>query len=1054
MSAKKVNLSYSSNVLEHSKKYQTALKKVLPCKSSVNIPLYKGFYGKNYQSISLENFVNYIKNGNPPTNNIKPLIIQLRAVYNDTTLTEKQRENKSSILKKQLPCISTSCFVGQNQTKHKKNIISFTGLIQIDFDHLTNVPEKLKTFKSDIYTNVCFISPRGQGIKLIVKIDKTKDFLKLFLGLEQYYLKEYGLQLDKGCKNENRLMFLSYDPEVLHNPQSATFTDEYIAPEPEPKKHTTKKVYAKISTDKEQNIYKNHINRVLDSVEKKLTSASIGTRHTELNRQSTLLGGYVGGGFISEYEAISFLNSIVESIFNNDKSLKTELKTAKDGLNYGQSTPITKEDVLDDFNKYIANKTTYDFKPTHDNKHTQKSIFKLQYDEVLNVKEWTSEKSNILTKRIKENKRLFLVAPTGTGKTRAIFEKIIPELQKEGKKCLVAVPLRSLAKQISKEYNIEDLKGGYNNAELNTAVGEGKAVATYDTAVKIAHNFDYIFIDEAHNFLSAYSFKSNAIKNLWQNTESKNLIFITATPPLNLFKSLGFRMIKINSALHQPESISIRKSLTSPLKTAIAHIKQSDLKGGSLFLKIKSKSILQSVKKYLVQNNFATDKEILIINSDIEQRTNDKKEFDYLIENQKFNKNIKYILSTNYINDGVNIKDLNIKEVVNIENQYNPDPNELRQFIARFRLHKQLKYYIYLKEQATYRKVINTDKELIKTKTEVLKVINSLTVLNNSEFLNSNELDPLKATNFVYFDEVLQEFKTNEIAVLYSVYTKFANNLNTHNFINYLSEMYGLKIDLETYNFVDEAEINTADLDKLKADQTETQNKIYKLFSSHGQNEVFTFIAKHTKNNHLKELLKENRITASSFTIIDLNPEQLNLIRENFSNFETLTIRFFDFKKLDIADENIKSFIFSKDKESNIKTRGNASFNDLKQKIYILYLLIFKDELNSKINTISQYNLNVFKQIIEALKSYQGIELDFFELKNILVPILPGSMFSQFYAKNKFINFIKLFFEVEIIRQKTNGKEKRIYILKEQNNCDETLKKLFKKEHSKFYEPL
>lgn len=162
--------------------------------------------------LTIDKVVQRIKGGRS-----RILIDKLRAV-ND----KKERTN----LKKQLPSI---CFSGKFSKREDKALITHSGLIAIDFDHLDNRLLELKErLIKDKYTFLLFISPSGDGLKLVVKIPANiETHAKSAAALTDYYKDE---KLDE-FKDVSRICFESYDPDVYYNPESeifATLKEEQI----------------------------------------------------------------------------------------------------------------------------------------------------------------------------------------------------------------------------------------------------------------------------------------------------------------------------------------------------------------------------------------------------------------------------------------------------------------------------------------------------------------------------------------------------------------------------------------------------------------------------------------------------------------------------------------------------------------------------------------------------------------------------------------------------------------------------------------------------------
>ena len=127
---------------------------------------------------------------------------------------EKERKE----LKKQLPSI---CFSGKFSRREDKSLIEHSGLIAIDFDHVNErLPELKDRLKKDKYTFMLFVSPSGDGLKLVVKIPNSiQTHAKSAAALTDYYQDE---KLDE-FKDVSRICFESYDPDIYYNPESDIF---------------------------------------------------------------------------------------------------------------------------------------------------------------------------------------------------------------------------------------------------------------------------------------------------------------------------------------------------------------------------------------------------------------------------------------------------------------------------------------------------------------------------------------------------------------------------------------------------------------------------------------------------------------------------------------------------------------------------------------------------------------------------------------------------------------------------------------------------------------
>lgn len=138
-------------------------------------------------------------------------------------LVEKIRnctdKSQRTELKKQLPSI---CFSGKFSQRANNSCLEHSGLVCLDFDHLDKPDEFKKALKNDKYVMLAFISPSGDGLKVIVKIPTSiENHAASCRALKDYFKNE---KLDN-FEDVARVCFESYDTEIYINLQSEIFTD-------------------------------------------------------------------------------------------------------------------------------------------------------------------------------------------------------------------------------------------------------------------------------------------------------------------------------------------------------------------------------------------------------------------------------------------------------------------------------------------------------------------------------------------------------------------------------------------------------------------------------------------------------------------------------------------------------------------------------------------------------------------------------------------------------------------------------------------------------------
>ena len=112
-------------------------------------------------------------------------------------------------------------FSGTFSSRNDKNLMQHSGLLAVDFDHLTNLQEVRQLLLADEYfdTQLLFVSPSGDGLKWIIPIDTSQiPHGEYFAAVANYILQTYGIEVDKSGRDVSRACFLAHDPNAFINP--------------------------------------------------------------------------------------------------------------------------------------------------------------------------------------------------------------------------------------------------------------------------------------------------------------------------------------------------------------------------------------------------------------------------------------------------------------------------------------------------------------------------------------------------------------------------------------------------------------------------------------------------------------------------------------------------------------------------------------------------------------------------------------------------------------------------------------------------------------------
>lgn len=133
-----------------------------------------------------------------------------------------QTKAERNVIKKKLPAV---CFSGSFSKRSADGLIAHSGFICIDFDGFKDQDEldsKRFELEFDSYTYACFISPSGDGLKVLVKIPQDeKNHKGYFEALADYYASP---NFDMACSDVSRVCYESYDPNIYIDKESDVWT--------------------------------------------------------------------------------------------------------------------------------------------------------------------------------------------------------------------------------------------------------------------------------------------------------------------------------------------------------------------------------------------------------------------------------------------------------------------------------------------------------------------------------------------------------------------------------------------------------------------------------------------------------------------------------------------------------------------------------------------------------------------------------------------------------------------------------------------------------------
>jgi len=268
-----------------------------------------------------------LKANKEPNYNIKEVFRRIAEAEKNGDLKEKAK------LKQENLYYFTPCVYSNGLGRKYTDIVFFTGLMVLDFDHIENATE-FKYFLFNKYECIiaAIISPSKKGVKFLVRIPDeiytTDEFKAYFYGMACELQNYKGF--DGTGQNCILPLFLSYDPDLLFRENPTIWTkkgkkiDEFKVSE-----------VAAVKIDATDHD-KATVQKIIMSAVNKIVSEG----HPQIRAAAVTLGGYVATGYIDQIEAENFINSLIANNSYLRKGVAGYQKTAKSAIQLGMQSQL------------------------------------------------------------------------------------------------------------------------------------------------------------------------------------------------------------------------------------------------------------------------------------------------------------------------------------------------------------------------------------------------------------------------------------------------------------------------------------------------------------------------------------------------------------------------------------------------------------------------------------------------------------------------------------------------------------------------------------------
>ena len=150
----------------------------------------------------------------------------------------EQGEKAANEKKIELPEITFSA--NYRGGRSNATLVKYLGYIVVDIDHQTQeaLARILALAKKCAHTRIAFISPKGMGLKIVVRvcrpdgtlpetIQEIEDFHHAaYHKIASFYAQLCGVEVDTSGQDVSRTCLFSYDPDIYFNPDATAFTVE------------------------------------------------------------------------------------------------------------------------------------------------------------------------------------------------------------------------------------------------------------------------------------------------------------------------------------------------------------------------------------------------------------------------------------------------------------------------------------------------------------------------------------------------------------------------------------------------------------------------------------------------------------------------------------------------------------------------------------------------------------------------------------------------------------------------------------------------------------
>ncbi|MDB2050190.1 DEAD/DEAH box helicase family protein, partial [Clostridium perfringens] len=396
----------------------------------------------------------------------------------------------------------------------------------------------------------------------------------------------------------------------------------------------------------------------------------------------------------------------------------------------------------------------------------------------IQIDKYISEHSGVLGSlftRAMQGEKVLLIAPTGSGKTYTIIQKL-KEISEHGEmKSIFIVPNSINVEQIKVEYN---LPGAWGDIPVLPELEKGNVVVmTWDKFIQIDKDTlkDYIAVlDEAHQPLIDM-FRINKINGLYECLESTmGQIDITATPNKLDFSEYSY-ILEYKQNIQTQYNVKLYNCINDDTICDI-------ITNSNKFALLKDDT---KYLNFIKENN--PNKIIDIITSNSRNLSDTYKE----IVSKSTISRVEGLCNTSVLIAGLNIYDNDITDIIIVGEK---DLATIKQYVARFRGLKSVNVHIFNKFSKEESKVFEIEWLVSERLKEVSTDIKYFNAKNTSRKFVEQVLDlspvRLNTSKEFYWNSEKEIYIVNKIGIRNTCYTNYYKKADIQSFKVLLQEYF------------------------------------------------------------------------------------------------------------------------------------------------------------------------------------------------------------------------------------------------------------------------